>query len=164
MKKLLIILILILVAAFLWWTVSPLFIQKEVNDELPGDLLESLAKSAIGDMANTTENDPSTTSLLGPFPIKDTDLHPASGEVVVINSPGKSIIRYKDYQGTNGPDLFVYLAKDLEAKEFVNLGRVRGNLGNLNYTVPDGIDISEYQYVLTWCKAFGVLFDYAELN
>jgi len=73
-------------------------------------------------------------------------------------------VRYENYKGTNGPDLYVYLAKDLDATEFISLGRAKGNQGNINYTVPDDIDITEYQYVMTWCKAFGVLFDYAPIQ
>jgi hypothetical protein len=60
--------------------------------------------------------------------------------------------------------LYVYLASDLEATSFVSLGRIRGTEGNVTYEVPEGTDLSEYPYVLTWCRAFGVLFNHADIS
>ena len=187
MKKVILITVLVGVGAFLWWAFSPLLFDKEVNDELDPELVALLESESLPANPNPSEpNDPAASPILegegdaaadtstpidlpqtfaeGPFPIEDTRGHPATGEVRLIRSPEQVIVRYENYDGTNGPDLFVYLAKDLEASEFVNLGRAKGNMGNINYEVPDDVDIDEYQYVMTWCKAFGVLFDYAEIN
>ena len=82
----------------------------------------------------------------------------------VIENESGTTIRYEDFETLNGPDLFVYLSKDRDATEFVNLGRVRGTMGNINYEVPEGVNISEYPYVLTWCRAFRVLFNSAEIQ
>ncbi|MEM9336946.1 MAG: DM13 domain-containing protein [Patescibacteria group bacterium] len=216
MKKILIVIGGLAVLAFLWWTVSPLFIIKEVNDELSPELqalldqqaaeIEELptptpaAQEALNRPANIVPGPPAEDGseavevvresqtapkvveavdseaeaeaptpavqggVSGPFSIIDTPTHPAEGSVRVLEAGGQSIVRFEDYDGTNGPDLFVYLAKDLDADEFVNLGRAKGNMGNINYEVPDDVDVSEYKYVMTWCRAFGVLFDYAEIN
>jgi len=64
---------------------------------------------------------------------------------------------------TNGPDLYVYLSTDKAASDFVNLGRLKGNMGNQNYEIPQGTDLDKYDTVLIWCKAFSVLFGSAEL-
>ena len=99
------------------------------------------------------------------FTIEYTPGHSASGAVRVIQTPSDgAIVRYENYNGTNGPDLYVYLTNDLDADEFISLGRAKGNQGNINYSVPDDVDVDEYKYVVTWCKAFGVLFDYAEIQ
>ena len=113
---------------------------------------------------STTAIEPPTTVIDGPFAITGTRGHGATGEVRVIHSPDQSIVRYENYDGTNGPDLFVYLATDLEATNFVSLGDAKGNQGNINYEVPADVDLDDYKYVITWCKTFGVLFDYAEIN
>lgn len=186
MKKILIIAVGLAVAAFLYWTISPLFITKEVNDELDPEILRMIESeeletqeenpdfpveevpstdSAVNEIVETsTPTEAPRTTTEGPFPIVDTRTHPASGDVRLIRTPEETIVRYENYEGTNGPDLYVYLAKDLDAEEFVDLGRAKGNKGNINYSVPDDIDIDEYQYVMTWCRAFGVLFDYALIN
>lgn len=173
MKKILITLLLIALGAFLWWTISPLFIDVEVNDELPV-AVEEVSEITIGEVSiDTTEpevpevtdeadNPPPPAQTV--FPINDTPAHPATGNVRIVETPEEKIIRFEDYSGTNGPDLKIYLSKDLEAKEFIDLGPSRANKGNINYSVPVDVDISQYQYVLTWCEAFGVLFDYALIN
>jgi hypothetical protein len=57
----------------------------------------------------------------------------------------------------------VYLSVDKEASDFVDLGRLKGNIGNQNYDIPAGTDLSKYDTVLIWCKQFSVLFGSAEL-
>ena len=98
------------------------------------------------------------------LPITGTGGHSATGDIRVIRTPEETMVRYENYNGTNGPDLRVYLATDLEATDFVDLGKAKGNMGNINYSVPNKVNVSDYNYVLTWCRAFGVLFDYAQLD
>jgi len=76
---------------------------------------------------------------------------------------GSQYVRFENFKSTNGPDLFVYLATDDQASDFVDLGRLKGNVGNQNYEIPEGVDLSKYNKVLVWCKAFSVLFGSAEL-
>jgi len=90
--------------------------------------------------------------------------HPASGYVRVVTDGGKSYLRYEDFETINGPVLFVYLSKDTDAKEFVNLGPLKATKGNINYEIPEGVSVEEYPYALIWCKAFSVLFNYADLS
>ncbi len=91
-------------------------------------------------------------------------IHDAQGIAKVLPLEGGSqILRLEDFRSTNGPDLYVYLATDKHASEFVNLGELKANRGNQNYEIPDGTDLEEYGQVLIWCKAFSVLFGNAEL-
>lgn len=143
------------IAAAAWWAFSPLLFNVEVHDELP----------ILDQTVNIDTEDHAVESMAsGPFPIIETSGHPASGSLRIIKTHEGSIVRYENYEGTNGPDLKIYLANDLEATEYVSLGGAKGNIGNINYAVPSNIDIMDYRYVLTWCEAFGVLFDYAEIN
>lgn len=93
--------------------------------------------------------------------IQSTPGHPASGIVKVIRTENSKILRYENFKTINGPDLYVYLSKDLEAKDFVNLGKLKATEGNINYEVPLNTNLEDYRYVMIWCKAFGVLFNYA---
>jgi len=168
----------LIVGVALWWAFSPLLFDTEVNDAVPDIRSESDSNisTSTTPATNTTATSSSTrtestSTVTGSsrahrtrFPIEDTPGHPARGYVRVFETPEEQIIRYEDYEGTNGPDLYIYLAKDLDAEEFVNLGLARGNKGNINYGVPLDINIDEYTYVLTWCRALGVLFDYAKIN
>jgi len=92
-----------------------------------------------------------------------TASHPASGTARIVQSEGIHYLRYEDFSTLNGPDLYVYLSKDKNAKDFVNLGRLKATEGNVNYEIPVGTNLDEYRYALVWCRAFGVLFNTADL-
>ena len=104
--------------------------------------------------------------LSGVFVGVNDGIHNAEGNAKVIqpSNGGGPILRLEDFKSTNGPDLYVYLSTDKSATDFVSLGRLKGNIGNQNYEIPDGTDLSKYDNVLVWCKAFSVLFGDAELK
>jgi len=43
-------------------------------------------------------------------------------------------------------------------------GQLKGNIGDQNYDIPAGTDLSAYGSVVIWCEMFGVLFSPATLN
>jgi len=91
-------------------------------------------------------------------------IHDAQGIVKTIPlDDGNNILRFENFEATNGPDLYVYLSIDNQASDFVNLGRLKANNGNQNYDIPYGTDLSKYDNVLIWCKAFGVLFGSSQI-
>jgi len=134
----------ILLLGFAYWTISPFFIVKEVHDVMPAQSVQAPPSQSV--------------------PVIDTALHPAHGAVHIVETDGKTYLRYENYQTLNGPDLQIYLAKDIDAKEFVSLGKIRGTMGEVQYEVPKEVLLIDYPYVLTWCRAFGVLFNYADLR
>lgn len=92
-------------------------------------------------------------------------IHNAEGIAKVISlGDNNNILRLEGLMATNGPDLYVYLATDRSASDFVDLGRLKANNGNQNYNIPLGTDLSKYDTVLIWCRAFSVLFGSAELK
>jgi len=107
----------------------------------------------------------SAMSYAGSFIGVGDGIHDAQGDAYTIPlEDGSNVLRLENFESTNGPDLFVYLATDDRASDFVNLGDLKANKGNQNYEIPDGTDLSKYNKVLIWCKAFGVLFGSAELS
>lgn len=62
--------------------------------------------------------------------------------------------------------MFVYLSDSENPKEnlgsYVDLGVLKGNIGNQNYELPENLE--DFKSVVIWCKEFGVLFPYAVLN
>ena len=104
------------------------------------------------------------TEYTGTFVGVNDGIHNADGNVKVIRlSNGTDILRLEDFSSTNGPDLYVYLSTDKSASDFVNLGRLKGNVGNQNYQIPQGTELEKYDTVLIWCQAFSVLFGSAEI-
>ena len=111
------------------------------------------------------ENEMSTTSYEGKFVGVGDGIHDAQGDAYTIPlENGDDVLRLENFESTNGPDLYVYLATDDRATDFVNLGTLKANNGNQNYDIPTGTDLTKYNNVLIWCKAFGVLFGSADLS
>ena len=90
--------------------------------------------------------------------------HEVKGKSVLIKDEGKNILRFENFETINGPDLHIYLASDLDGKDYVDLGAIKATKGNINYDIPDGVDTNKYNKVLIWCVPFKVLFSYAELS
>jgi len=108
--------------------------------------------------------EPGEDEKSGAMQVVGTTGHPASGTVRIVAADEKQYVRYENFKTINGPDLYVYLSKDLEAREFINLGPIKATEGNINYEIPEGTNLTEYRYVLTWCRAFSVLFNSAEIS
>jgi hypothetical protein len=185
------------------YTISPLFINTEINEPLP-TLLSSESsigfekfmamtenekldaaknmtvkeKDMIMKMASeeqdTTINETMTininhstqnTGLIGDFMGVNDGIHNAEGKVKILRlSDGSEIVRLEDFRSTNGPDVHLYLAIDKQASDFIDLGRLKANIGNQNYQIPLDTDFNKYKYVLIWCQPFSVLFGSAQLS
>ncbi len=151
------------VAAFAWWTLSPFFITTTADEALPG-VTQNEQEGQMSSEEPMQEPMPAAPRTLATASIVDTPAHPAEGTVRVVEADGTTYVRYENFKTLNGPDIFVYLSKDLEASEYVNLGRVKATEGNVNYEIPAGVDVADYPYVLIWCRAFGVLFNSAYIG
>lgn len=116
-------------------------------------------------LSQTTDAQESISAISGQFMGAGDGIHNAEGMAREISlENGKQFIRFENFKVTNGPDLFVYLATDKTASDFVDIGRLKANNGNQNYEVPEGTDLTKYDTVLIWCKAFSVLFGSADLK
>lgn len=155
--------------AVAYYAVSPLFRNSTLDEPLPAQKDMVDLERQIAEMNKVPEKPmrevmPESGSVSPAFPIQGTIGHPASGRALVLESDKGTVIRFEDLDTINGPNLHVYLAKDLSAKEFVDLGPLKATNGNINYLVPEGVDIGDYPYVMHWCVPFGVLFNYAHLT
>jgi len=113
-------------------------------------------------MSATMKN---TKAFTGNFVGSGDGFHKAEGVVKVITlADGKTFLRLENLKATNGPDLYVYLSTGKDVSDIVNLGRLKGNIGNQNYEIPPGSNLSKYDTVLIWCKAFSTLFGSAKLS
>jgi hypothetical protein len=119
----------------------------------------------VNNEMNISKNQTNNNMLTGDLIDAGDGFHMASGEVKVLQvSDGTQILRFENLDVTNGPDLYVYLATDTTTKDFVSLGRLKGNIGNQNYPIPEDTDFAKYDTVLIWCKAFSTLFGSSKLS
>ena len=85
---------------------------------------------------------------------------------------GEYLLRLEEFKVTNGPDLRVLLSahpdpmsrSEVKDDGYVELGKLKGNIGNQNYEIPSGVDISGYRSVVIYCKPFHVIFSVAPLS
>ena len=127
--------------------------------------ITQINQSLSEQQTSQTGNETSDLLLTGSFVGVGDGIHDAQGIAKVIPiEGGGNVLRLEDLIVTNGPDLYVYLSTDKSASDFVNLGRLKANIGNQNYQIPEGIDITKYDTVLIWCRAFSVLFGSADLK
>ena len=122
----------------------------------------------VQQLQQQTQNTMTTASTLrtGSFVGIGDGIHNAEGEAKVIpfQDGDSNILRLENLRVTNGPDLYVYLATDKTASDFVNIGKLKANNGNQNYDIPAGTDLTKYDTVLIWCRPFSVLFGSAEIS
>ena len=64
----------------------------------------------------------------------------------------------------NGPALHVYLSKEVQPINYIDLGALKSTNGGQVYTISSMPNFAEYKYALVHCKAYDHLFSYAELK
>ena len=69
----------------------------------------------------------------------------------------------QNFESSNGPDLNVYLFNPDDSSDFIDLGDLKGNIGDQNYEIPEEIDLERYSDVWIWCVRFGTGFGSADL-
>ncbi|MDX1659852.1 MAG: DM13 domain-containing protein [Nitriliruptorales bacterium] len=147
------------------------------GDEMPEELATSMNDAMSEDdvpmeemvdepMPSAMPEEP-TTLATGTFQDRS---HPTTGTVRVVTDGARRVLRIEDLRTDNGPDLNVYLvpaAPDAPAGElgsdFVDLGDLKGNIGDQNYEIPDDVDLDRYSTVVIWCVRFSTAFGAAGL-
>ena len=146
----------VILAIALWAAFRPerLFVNAKVNETMPTGL------------ANASE----TALASGSF---HSVAHDTKGTASIYHlADGKRILRLTNFETSNGPDVHVYLitandARDSETVKkggFLELGSLKGNIGDQNYQIPADTDLAKYRAVTIWCKRFSVNFGTAPLN
>ncbi len=99
--------------------------------------------------------------------------HKGMGQATIYQlADGKRVLRFTNFETSNGPDVHVYLVASKDASDsetvkqagFVELGALKGNVGDQNYELASDLDLSKYRAVTIWCKRFSVNFATAPLS
>jgi hypothetical protein len=151
--------------AIYWFQPQALFLDKTVDEKAPEAMMKEDAMAKDDAMAKSE----AMMSLEGAF--RGLKYETKGTALLTKGEDGAYTLRLEDFETQNGPDLKVYLSaasSDADPEsfddDFVNLGELKGNIGNQNYPVPDGIDLSKYKSIVIWCKRFAVGFGVAPLE
>lgn len=146
--------VVLVVAVFYWFRPDGLFWNRHVDEAMP---------AAQGSPAAQPLFSGTLYSIV----------HPTSGTVTIYQmGDGTRLLRLTNFKTTNGPDVHVYMVAADDAKDaatvehagFVDLGEIKGNIGDQNYMLPSNLDLTKYRAVSIWCKRFSVDFGAAPLK
>ncbi len=175
----------------LWYLFRPdaLVISKTVNEPFPaavesGSMMHESSMNQSPQMAHATMD----SAAMGAMdhgqmadakePVKlvsgrfHTNAHETKGVATIYRlDDGRRVLRLTEFATSNGPDVRLYLvaASDVQKEDaakragIVDLGALKGNIGDQNYDVPEGLDLTKYRAVSIWCRRFSVNFGAAPL-
>jgi hypothetical protein len=138
MKKWKLVIPIAAVAAFIaWYAFRPerLVVNRRVDEAMPAAQGSSLPQRLVS----------------GQF---YSILHPTAGTATIYRvGDGSRILRFTGFSTSNGPDVHVYMVAADDAKDsasvlragFIDLGTIKGNLGDQNYTLNPEVDLSKYR-------------------
>ena len=151
---------LVVAAGLAWYAFRPelLFVNQEVSEALPGASVAQAQGSS-------------------PRPIVEGKFrgiaHETRGTATIFQvAEGKRVLRLTNFETSNGPDVRVFLVAAPDASDndtvknagYIELGKLKGNIGDQNYDVPAGTDLNKYRAVTIWCNRFSVNFGTAPLG
>lgn len=157
----------VLLAIFQPWL---LFVDVRVADELPASTPAAPSPLATDPLAT----DPATPQTLATGTFIGHE-HATTGTATIVqNSDGSRVLAIGGLDTSNGPDLHVWLsAADVVAgtagwytagsAAFIDLGPLKGNLGDQVYDIPADADLASVRSVEIWCVRFSVSFGAAQL-
>lgn len=160
--------VLVAASAFGWWTISPLFLTTTLQEDLPARATPSVAP-ATATTATAAAASPAGPKVLAIGQLQRVDdLHRGTGPVSLVELDGKTYLRFDNVAIQNGPDLHVYLARGMggayDGSRDLYLGALKATNGSFNYELPAGTSLADYKSVVVWCRAFTVLFTWADLR
>jgi hypothetical protein len=137
-----------------WYAFRPerLYINKPVHEELASTNAASIQTIESGDFYGIA--------------------HPTEGTATIYREgDGALMLRFTKFKTSNGPNVHVYLVAADDAKDetalhatFIDLGPIKGNVGDQDYDLATSVDLSKYRAVSIWCKRFSVNFGVAPLK
>jgi hypothetical protein len=99
-------------------------------------------------------------------------IHAGSGTITLYQLPDNSrVLRFEGFRVTNGPNLHVILTRNGDPRDasqvgtdYVDLGVLRGNVGDQHYSVPSEVDLSQYRGVVIYSILFQVVYSTGTLG
>jgi Electron transfer DM13 len=158
-----------------------LFIDVRVDDEIPVAVATPTPSTPPTQSAAPADE---ATPAPPPPPTGPVDLlagtfvsheHPTTGAVRVIEHPdGTRQLAIVGLETTNGPDVHVWLSAGPVVEgfdgwftaagyDYIDLGPIKGNIGDQLYDIPAGVDLDAFPTVDLWCVQFAVSFGAAAL-
>jgi len=150
-----------------WFGPERLVLDREVAEALP------TPTGATGPSSGEEPpEEPSAVEELGSGEFRSLE-HGTTGRARIVElQDGSRFVRLEDLDTSDGPDLRIYLSDQpisdewgiWDDGEYLDLGPLKGNVGDSNYPVPENVDLSRFRTVVIWCRRFTVGFAVAPIE
>lgn len=160
-----------------WFQPQKLIQNQEVNEALPGGSSQQVVeeqKEPGKDGGSTVDKKADSQPQIEVVAKGDFRAlaHPVSGQAKLLEvRGGDRYLRFEKFMVENGPDLRVYLSAALSDSEgpafgndFIDLGALKGNVGDQNYRIPADAQLSRFPSAVIWCRRFSVGFAVAPIG
>ena len=154
-----------------WFQPWKLFIDRHVDEALPAVATEPISVATAAPSKKHPGGPSAVLLARGKFISHE---HSTSGTVSVVRQPdGSRVLAIADLRTSDGPVVKVWLTDQKVTKDgwhvfddgrYVDLGGLKGNIGNQLYRIPDDADLAVLRSVTIWCDRFDVSFGAAELG
>jgi hypothetical protein len=160
-----------------WFQPWKLWTSTTVDDPAPLSTSDSAIHPA--DSPTQPAESPTADAPIGPSVLSEGKFisheHSTTGTAKLLRlADGSSVLRLEDLSTSDGPKLQVVLSDApvvagsggyhvFDDGRYLDLGPLKGNKGNANYSVPPGADIAGLTSVSIWCDRFDVSFGAAAL-
>ena len=137
------------IGVLIWFQPQKLFVDTHVSESAP-----TVAPATAAPMR----------ALSGEFTSIE---HHTVGTARIIETGMKRVLRLEGFSTSNGPDVRVILSASRGGsygRDFVDLGPLKGNIGDQNYSIPANLDLDKYGSAVIWCRRFTVAFGAATLS
>lgn len=152
-------------AGVYWFAPQRLVLDREIAEAVPtpNTPVDGTDEDEVGDPGGVTE------LASGEFVRLE---HATTGRVRLVElEDGSRFVRLEDLETSDGPDLRIYLTDQPLSDDwhvwddgaYVDLGALKGNIGDSNYEIPGDLDLSRYRTVVIWCRRFTVGFAVAPI-
>ncbi|HEV8287195.1 MAG TPA: DM13 domain-containing protein [Chitinophagaceae bacterium] len=87
-----------------------------------------------------------------------------TGVAKIFQTGSTYALKLMNFNSSNGPDLRVYLSKEMQPQNFIDLGALKATGGNQVYEINTLIDFMQYKYALIHCRQYNHLFGWSVLQ
>ena len=150
----------------IWFQPQKLFYDSTVDEAIPS--VSATAEPTGSDETASPAPAVPVELARGTFISRE---HETTGTARILRlADGQRILRLEGFETSNGPALFVYLSQNpadgedgLFDDDYLDLGPLKGNIGDQLYDIPQGTDLTQFTSVSIWCDRFSVSFGAADI-
>jgi len=124
--------------------------------------LPTTVSESIQDMASKLGSDSQSVIYSKQGSFVGLEGNDAKGKAIIISAGKVAFLRFQDFEVTNGPDLHVYMTSGGNISTGMDLGKLKGSIGDQNYAL-NGVDLKNYDTVVIYSQPFHIYFAQAKL-